>query len=175
MRAMGPGSVSSLLKTALDVVYYALWIAVGLFLAGAVIALFIDIPDLNASVVEDGVVRTIDLTRPLLASSLAAFAVYSAGFLIVVVRLREIFVTLATGDPFHPANVARLRIVGLALAGLAVADAVGRTVVASIVARSPEIKFSGDLTPWFSVLVVFVLAEVFREGARLRHEAELTI
>jgi hypothetical protein len=32
-----------------------------------------------------------------------------------------------------------------------------------------------ELTPWFSVVVVFVLAEVFREGARLRREAELTI
>ncbi|MGH6966531.1 MAG: DUF2975 domain-containing protein, partial [Phenylobacterium sp.] len=32
-----------------------------------------------------------------------------------------------------------------------------------------------NLTSWFSVLVVFVLAEVFREGARLRREAELTI
>jgi hypothetical protein len=32
-----------------------------------------------------------------------------------------------------------------------------------------------NLTTWFSVLVVFVLAEVFREGARLRSEAELTI
>ena len=32
-----------------------------------------------------------------------------------------------------------------------------------------------NLTTWFAVLVVFVLAEVFREGARLRREAELTI
>ena len=31
------------------------------------------------------------------------------------------------------------------------------------------------VTPAFSVLVVFVLAEVFREGARLRRESELTI
>ena len=31
------------------------------------------------------------------------------------------------------------------------------------------------LTPLFSVLIVFVLAEVFREGARLRRESELTI
>ena len=31
------------------------------------------------------------------------------------------------------------------------------------------------LTPVFSVLIVFVLAEVFREGARLRRESELTI
>jgi hypothetical protein len=31
------------------------------------------------------------------------------------------------------------------------------------------------VTTWFSVLVVFVLAEVFKEGARLRQEADLTI
>ena len=32
-----------------------------------------------------------------------------------------------------------------------------------------------NLTAWFAILVVFVLAEVFREGARLRREAELTV
>ncbi len=32
-----------------------------------------------------------------------------------------------------------------------------------------------NLTTWFAVLVILVLAEVFREGARLRREAELTI
>jgi hypothetical protein len=32
-----------------------------------------------------------------------------------------------------------------------------------------------SLTTWFAVLVIVVLAEVFREGARLRGEAELTI
>ena len=32
-----------------------------------------------------------------------------------------------------------------------------------------------NLTAWFAILVVFVLAEVFREGARLRQDAELTI
>ena len=32
-----------------------------------------------------------------------------------------------------------------------------------------------NLTTWFAVLVIIVLAEVFREGARLRGEAELTI
>jgi hypothetical protein len=34
---------------------------------------------------------------------------------------------------------------------------------------------SVNLTAWFAVLVIVVLAEVFREGARLRSEAELTI
>ena len=31
------------------------------------------------------------------------------------------------------------------------------------------------VTPAFSVLVVTVLAQIFREGARLRRESELTI
>jgi hypothetical protein len=38
-----------------------------------------------------------------------------------------------------------------------------------------DVRPDFSLTSWFSVLVVFVLAEVFREGARLRREAELTI
>ncbi len=37
------------------------------------------------------------------------------------------------------------------------------------------VRFPFNPTAWFAVLVVFVLAEVFREGARLRSEAELTI
>ena len=32
-----------------------------------------------------------------------------------------------------------------------------------------------SLSAWFSILIIVVLAEVFREGSRLRGEAELTI
>ena len=35
--------------------------------------------------------------------------------------------------------------------------------------------FDLNLTAWFAVLVIVVLSEVFREGARLRRDAELTI
>ena len=41
--------------------------------------------------------------------------------------------------------------------------------------QSPAAHMGFNPTAWFAVLVVFVLAEVFREGARLRREAELTI
>jgi len=40
--------------------------------------------------------------------------------------------------------------------------------------KAPE-SDNVNLTAWFAVLVVFVLAEVFREGARLRRDAQLTI
>jgi hypothetical protein len=32
-----------------------------------------------------------------------------------------------------------------------------------------------DLSTWGSILILIVLAEVFREGARLKEEQELTI
>jgi hypothetical protein len=97
-----------------------------------------------------------------------------ASVLVIIGALRRIFVTLTAGDPFHPENVNRLRLIGLMLAALEL----GRYAVWGISAWLPwvrDVRPSFSLTAWFSVLVVFVLAEVFREGARLRREAELTI
>ena len=82
--------------------------------------------------------------------------------------------TLTIGDPFHPANVNRLRLIGAMLAALEL----GRYVMFGVSRLVPAIRRVDpnlNLPAWFSVLVVFVLAEVFREGARLRREAELTI
>jgi hypothetical protein len=95
---------------------------------------------------------------------------------VIVRSLRRIFLTLVAGDPFRPENVNRLRGVGLGLAALAalnlVVPALDAWIMPGVV---PPNSGWPDLTGWFSVLVVFVLAEVFREGARLRREAELTI
>jgi len=88
--------------------------------------------------------------------------------------LRQIFMTLTAGDPFHPDNVNRLRLIGAMLAALEL----GRYAVWGVSRMLPivsRVEPNLNLTAWFSVLVVFVLAEVFREGARLRREAELTI
>ena len=53
---------------------------------------------------------------------------------------------------------------------------IGQALVSRLVRGELEPPGLFDLvTPAFSVLVVFVLAEVFREGARLRRESELTI
>ena len=71
----------------------------------------------------------------------------------------------------------RLRQIGLTLAVVTGGKWLAQGLVADRLA--PGIMdaqgFTDLLTPAFSVLVVFVLAEVFREGARLRRESELTI
>jgi hypothetical protein len=171
MRALGPGSVSSFLKIILDVVYAALWIALG----GAVVGMFASLlfsfnPDLlPRNLAENDAARWMLRAEVFFASALVI-----AGVQVIVDALRRIFMTLTAGDPFHPQNVRRLRLIGFMLALLEI----GNYVFWGLSPFMPAIRrVSGsfNVTAWFSVLVVFVLAEVFREGARLRREAELTI
>ncbi|MDR3508946.1 MAG: DUF2975 domain-containing protein [Caulobacteraceae bacterium] len=175
MRALGPGSVSSFLKIILDVVYVALWIGAGVT---AILALGSLVFDIDPALFGRQLTVRIDasgLPRQLLTTDLFAVTAYAIGVLIIVDRLRRIFSTLTAGDPFHPDNVRRLRVVGVMLAALEL----GRYPVVAVtlwLAPKADVSQSGvNLTAWFAVLVVFVLAEVFREGARLRREAELTI
>ncbi|MBA3812390.1 MAG: DUF2975 domain-containing protein [Caulobacteraceae bacterium] len=177
MRALGPGSVSSFLKVILDVFHIVLWIsAAGVSVAIVGVLLLSFEPKLLGSHL------TLDKLRiegpwlgPIAAATLLAADLYLAGAIVIVDRLRRIFQTLIAGDPFHPDNVRRLRVIGGALAVLEL----GRYAVAAIA----QMIFHGrlhvgggvSLTTWFAVLVIVVLAEIFREGARLRREAELTI
>lgn len=176
MRALGPGSLSSFLKTVLDLVWILLLVVLAILAAGllygilaavnpglpfARLAAFPGLDPLQAWVV-------------VLVRLFTAF-LFVAGVQVIVSRLREIFATLKAGDPFHPENVTRLRVVAIGLAWLELV----RYAVWILGALSPPPAAPDrpnlSLTAWFSVLVVVVLAEVFREGARLRREAELTI
>jgi hypothetical protein len=174
MRALGPGSVSSFLKIILDVVYALVVAAVALLTLLALAALLLSVnPALlgRAQLVEVG---EIEHRAPVVVGGLLAAGCYLAGVLVILGALRRIFATLTAGDPFHPDNVGRLRLVGLMLAALEL----GRYLVWGVSLHLPSVhnvRPTFSLTAWFSVLVVFVLAEVFREGARLRREAELTI
>jgi hypothetical protein len=172
MRAMGPGSVSSLLKTALDVVYYVLFAGAVALLVSAGLALVLPFQNNLVATLPDG--AQVALTRTLLATVLAVTSVYCGLLVIVLGRLRRVFTTLTAGDPFHPANIHRLRAIGVGLAALEALNILVRVMIPLWIPGAVR-GIGFDLTAWFSVLVVFVLAEVFREGARLRREAELTI
>lgn len=176
MRALGPGSVSSLLKTILDVVFAALWIGVvGVSVMALLALLFSSNPDVLPDVSFSPAAEEITHRGPMWAGGLMAIGLYMGGVLVIVERLRKIFATLTAGDPFHPDNVKRLRVIGLMLSGLEIGRYAFRSTVAWLLPEARDVGGGVSLTPWFSVLVVFVLAEVFREGARLRREAELTI
>lgn len=183
MRAFGPGSVSSFLKIILDVVFVALWILIVVLSLVTLAALLLSLnpsllTDFRAGAADEIPVSAADRLLedgPSITLGLGAAVVYLSGVQLIVASLRRIFMTLTAGDPFHPDNVARLRLIGLVLAGLELGRyafwAVGAWMLPGVTKVEPNLS----VTAWFSVLVVFVLAEVFREGARLRREAELTI
>jgi hypothetical protein len=178
MRALGPGSVSSFLKVILDVVFVALAISVVLIGLGILVVLLFDVdPALFSNFIRNGPGGD-NLSGPEIAGELLGAGLYAGGVLVIVGQLRRIFATLTTGDPFHPSNVRRLRVIGLMLAGLGLLE-IARYPIAALISRmaphGPHVVVHLNPSTWFAVLVVFVLAEVFREGARLRHEAELTI
>jgi len=171
MRTLGPGSVSSFLKIILDVVYVALW--VGVAAAG-----LSSLAALTYGLSEPAEAAKLDLggeTLTLVTVTLFFAAAYMGGVQIIVDQLRRIFATLTVGDPFHPDNVRRLRVVGLMLAVLELASYPAAGIQMWLSPDHALPSKVGGLTAWFAVMVVFVLAEVFREGARLRREAELTI
>ena len=176
MRALGPGSVSSFLKIILDVVHIALSIAVICTLLASLGALAINVSPWLASKVTILGVSDQAIVRRVIFAYLLMVAVYIGAIMVIVSRLRRIFATLTAGDPFDPENVSRLRTIGLMLAALEIGRypvAVGAAFIAPT--EMIHANMGVNLTAWFAVLVVFVLAEVFREGARLRREAELTI
>ena len=175
IRALGPGSVSSFLKVILDVSYVVLWGVAGV-LAFVILALLLISFDPQVLPPEVSAHVSIGGHPPSLAAAvlLAGAELSLIGVVVIVQRLRRIFGAMTAGDPFHPDNVRRLRVIALVLA-LIEADgylfgALDRFVLG---ARHQHVDF--NLTGWFAVLVILVLSEVFREGARLRRDAELTI
>ena len=183
MKTLGPGSLTAILKVVLDVVAILLWILLG---AASLVMVMIMVA---------GVYRTFgigpELPRPLLeflqlsvvlALPMAITAIVV--FTFVVDRLRRINRTLVEGDPFVPENAAHLRGIALGIIVYQVLSYASHGVIALVFTLSGSPvegggrvfgEFSLNLGGWFAVIAFFVLAEVFREGARLRDEQKFTI
>lgn len=177
MRAFGQGSLSSFLKTGLDVVVWALWLMLGTTTLALAVTLLAQ-PFVGSAEPAGRFAEVARLIRrgPVVCVFLAVADVYWAALLTVADRLRRLFSTLIAGRPFEPGNVRRLQEIGLALVALELAGyLLAMLAPAALGARRPPGGEGANPTGWFAVLVVFVLAEVFREGARLQAEAELTV
>ena len=172
MRAIGKGSLASILAVGLNFTRIFLWIGfVGLSIAMVVVPLLSVIAELVQDV--DGVNLDADISAGRddyleLAHHFVNFGV----MLFVVNRLLEILKTLRFGSPFVRENADRFRGVGYALLiGQAAVIAFG--FLSLIFDADIEI----DMSPiaWLAIIAVFVLSEVFREGARMKEEQDLTV
>jgi len=180
MRAMGPGSVSSFLKTILDVVYFVLLASLGVLVVAAIAGVLLSFsPDLlqriSSRLEINGAAGDVGDLIPMLGVGVIYLILNASALLVIIGRLRRVFATLTAGDPFDPENVRRLRLIGFVLGGMEIARYAFGVIFEAVAPDVSRLEGGINLTAWFAVLVVFVLAEVFREGARLRREAELTI
>ncbi len=91
--------------------------------------------------------------------------------------LLMIVATVSTGNPFIVVNAARLRAIAWALLALdllhVAVGAVGSMLNSAAVPIHLSWGFS--VTRYFAVLLLFVLARVFEEGARMREDLEGTV
>jgi hypothetical protein len=92
--------------------------------------------------------------------------------LMVTLRLRRIVQTVLRGDPFSSTNVIDVRVIALLLA-LGQVVSLGRDV-AVVIAKQKGGTIDLELGTWLSIFILLVLAEVFREGARLKDEERMT-
>ena len=96
---------------------------------------------------------------------------------LVLTRLLTIVDTVSVGNPFIVANAARLKAIAWAILALELMHfAVGliAQAVSSEVGQM-HIDWGFSLTQWLAVLMLFVLARVFEQGARMREDLEGTI
>jgi hypothetical protein len=91
--------------------------------------------------------------------------------------LLAIVLTVRAGDPFVAANAYRLRAIAWALLGLqllsVVIGAIGKAV--SSPAHPVHLGAGFSISGWLAVILTFLLARVFAEGAHMRDDLEGTV
>ncbi len=172
MRAIGKGSLASILAVGLNFTRIFLWIGfVGLSIAMVLVPLASVIAELVQDI--DGVNLDADISAGRddylkLAHQFVNFGV----MLFVVNRLLEILKTLRFGSPFVKENADRFRGVGYALL-----IGQGSVIAFGFLSLIFDADIEIDMSPiaWLAIIAVFVLSEVFREGARMKEEQDLTV
>lgn len=96
---------------------------------------------------------------------------------IILTRLSAMVETVRDGDPFIATNAARLQLIAWSVLGLELMHLVVGLIAAGVstVAAPLDIDRGFSLTRWLVVLLLFVLARVFEQGARMRDELEGTV
>lgn len=91
---------------------------------------------------------------------------------VVLTKLLRIVRSVGTGTAFSLANAARLKTIAWALLALQVLD-LGFGWLSYGFEASPG--WSPSITAWLAILLLFVLAQVFEQGATMREELDATV
>src|SRR2546427_8859084 len=96
---------------------------------------------------------------------------------VVLKRLLAIVETVRSGDPFVAANASRLQAIAWVLLALNVLSIVIGAIAKAVStpAHPLHINAGFSINGWLAVLLTFLLAQVFAEGAHMREDLEGTV
>jgi hypothetical protein len=96
---------------------------------------------------------------------------------IVLKRLLSMIETVRAGNPFVSTNASRLQAIAWALLGLQLLSVIIGTIGKSISSPAHPVHLDAgfSINGWLAVLLTFVLARVFAEGAIMREDLEGTV
>jgi len=96
---------------------------------------------------------------------------------VVLKRLLAIVETVRSGDPFVAANASRLQAIAWALLVLQSLSVVIGAIAKSVSTPAHPLHLSAgfSITGWLAVLLTFLLARVFAEGALMREDLAGTV
>lgn len=203
MKALGKGSIASIVEAGLGIARVVLWALMGLW-AASLLAYLVFVVLLGAGVLDPSLanfgnnsnfsIRILGIDGNqiddaswtdwhLIAPGFLIVGVMVGGSLIIVTQLRLLFDSFRSGEPFRRENANHLRAIWITMVAIEISRylLMGLMAVLLYQFRDPSVsaislEIDGErLSTWGSILILIVLAEVFREGARLKEEQELTI
>jgi hypothetical protein len=205
MKTLGKGSIASIVQLGLSAAWVVLWV-VFIAWAAAVTSYLVFILLTTIGVVDPATIPAIDTSGQfqlhvegidpgalrdlkwtdwhIFAPALLVGGVTIGGALIIMSRLRRLFDSFSSGEPFRRENATHLRVIWITMVAIEVSRYALLALLGvmfgifgapdSVESASFSID-SDNFANWMSILILIVLAEVFREGARLKEEQELTI
>jgi hypothetical protein len=96
---------------------------------------------------------------------------------VVLKRLFAIVETVRGGDPFVATNASRLQAIAWALLALQLFSLVIGAIAKAVSTPAHPLRLDAgfSIAGWLAVLLTFLLARVFAEGARMREDLEGTV
>ena len=94
---------------------------------------------------------------------------------VMISRLLDIVATVRAGDPFVAENAARLKTIAWLMLVMELFHLLCGVMAAAMNAAGSHIDWSFSATGWVAVALLFVLAQVFEQGTRIRADLEAMI
>jgi hypothetical protein len=96
---------------------------------------------------------------------------------VVFSRLLRIVESVRAGEAFTRENAGRLRTIAWAMLGLELLHVCVVAIASAVSTKEVPLRISSNLhvTAWIAILMLFVLAQVFLEGTRMREDLEGTV